>query len=1049
MAGTLSESFIQAAQAVQQACLPAVWSRGVALAREKAVFLDSAEDAGELSLRVRVPNRPVSPKVTLWPPEEGDEGEADWHCDCGDRNDPCMHVAAAAAALRNGWAQSAEKTTGDSDAEVSGTRAGASEVDYRFKRREGALALERWIRWKGGEQRLQTSLVSFSGGIDSGRIAVPRLAATRDDFAVDQILGAGGNELPDRATLPRLLSALKGFPRLTLDGEPVRAMGDALRASALVVDEAGGFRLKRAPEPRAKEIFRNGAVLWDAGEGVALRAVHDPGLSEEERSWLSGEGTFFSLKDSARLVSELLPRLEARLEVRVETRRLPRAIRSAPRIAFQLEELGAEGLAATPRVVYGDPVLGEVRFDGPAGGRLELSKLAQERGEAPLRDLEAERALVERLRLEVQLRPDQPIRLEGAEALAFTRKIGKFTDSSAGAVSGGGARAFRDEGRLEPRVSVSDGGMQLAFRVPGANSEEGARAAAADPERVIRAWRQNESYVPLLDGGWAELPRDWLDRYGERILRFLKLREAKKPIPPCFAREVSELCQAGGGRAPETMLALARALESLGASNASGGAGADPAPLRPAELPSDLRAELRAYQRKGVDWLAFHRDAGMGALLADDMGLGKTLQALCAIRGRALVVCPTSVLHSWVEQARRFRPGLRVAVYHGAARRLDPGASLTVTSYGALRSDLSALARERWDTILLDEAQTIKNPESQVARAAHALQGGFRVALTGTPVENRLDDLWSQFEFLNPGWLGDRDEFREEYASPIARGDTEAARRLRERVRPFLLRRLKKEVAPELPPRTEVTLACELSVSEREIYETLLASVREEVIGKLAAGEGIFAALELLLRLRQAACHPGLLPAGLAAGEGAEGAAGGEPRGSSKLELLVEKLGESIEAGHRALVFSQWTSFLDLAGARLEREGIRFSRLDGSTRDRAAVVEDFQRPDGPSAMLISLKAGGVGLTLTAADHVYILDPWWNPAAENQAADRAHRIGQENPVLVHRLVAEGTVEERILELQQAKIALAGAVLEGGSGSGGGASLTREDLMALLR
>jgi SNF2 family DNA or RNA helicase len=423
----------------------------------------------------------------------------------------------------------------------------------------------------------------------------------------------------------------------------------------------------------------------------------------------------------------------------------------------------------------------------------------------------------------------------------------------------------------------------------------------------------------------------------------------------------------------------------------------------------------------------------MGAMLADDMGLGKTLQALCALQGRTLIVCPTSVLQAWLTQLEQFRPDLSVSLYYGSGRKLDPRSAVVLTTYSVLRLDLDELNRAQWETIVLDEAQVIKNPESQAARAAHALRGKFRIALSGTPVENRLDDLWSQFQFLNPGLLGSRQDFQEEYAGPVSRGDQTRAAELRARVRPFILRRLKKEVAPELPPRTETVLQCELSQEERDTYDAILASARSEVLEKLEAGANMFAALEILLRLRQACCDSRLLP-------GAQSSSR-----SSKVELLMETLEESLENGHRALIFSQWTSFLDLLEPELKASGIRFSRLDGTTVDRAKVVEDFQRPDGPSVLLLSLKAGGVGLTLTAADHVFLLDPWWNPAAEDQAADRAHRIGQKNPVLIHKLVARDTVEDRILLLQQKKLQLAGAVM---SDAGAAASMTRDDLIALL-
>jgi SNF2 family DNA or RNA helicase len=317
------------------------------------------------------------------------------------------------------------------------------------------------------------------------------------------------------------------------------------------------------------------------------------------------------------------------------------------------------------------------------------------------------------------------------------------------------------------------------------------------------------------------------------------------------------------------------------------------------------------------------------------------------------------------------------------------------------------------------------------------LRGTWKVTLSGTPVENRLDELWSQIHFTNPGLLGGRADFQQRWAEPIGLGDAAAAARLRERIRPFVLRRMKTEVAKELPPRTDSILYIELDEAERITYDAIRAATQREIVKLLEAGGGIMAALEALLRLRQAACHPALLPGAIRGGPA--------PQSSSKLERLMEAIADAAADGHRALVFSQWTSLLDLIEPHLDADGVRYVRLDGSTVDRGAVVNAFQADDGPPVMLLSLKAGGTGLNLTAADHVFLVDPWWNPAVEDQAADRAHRIGQDKPVMVYRLVARDTVEERILELQAKKRGLADAAL---SEAGSATAITRDDLLALL-
>jgi SNF2 family DNA or RNA helicase len=525
--------------------------------------------------------------------------------------------------------------------------------------------------------------------------------------------------------------------------------------------------------------------------------------------------------------------------------------------------------------------------------------------------------------------------------------------------------------------------------------------------------------VRLQGGGLAALPADWLERYGHRIADLLAARDASGKVPTHSLPDLARLCEDLDYPTPPSLERLIPLLDDF-----------DGIPA--VDTPADLTGQLRDYQVKGVDWLCFLRGVGLGALLADDMGLGKTLQALCALDGRSLVVAPTSLIHNWESETKRFRPGLRVNTYHGPGRRIDPNADVTLTSFAILRLDADRLSGEDWDAVVIDEAQNIKNPESQVAQAAYALKARFRMALTGTPVENRLDELWSQLHFLNRGLLGGRRDFRDRYALPIADGDLDMGDRLRDRIRPFVMRRLKADVAPELPPRTEVVLRFDLSEDEREVYRAVEAATVRPVVERLQAGGSVIAALEALLRLRQAACHSGLVP-------------GQEADGSSKVSLLVERLEQAVEDGHKALVFSQWTSFLDRVEPHMESAGIPFERLDGATRERGQVVDRFQDEAGAPVMLVSLRAGGTGLNLTAADHIFLLDPWWNPAVEDQAADRAHRIGQTRPVVVHRLIASETVEERILELHARKRALSEVVL-GGAGQSDG--LSRDDLLALL-
>ncbi|SDQ14737.1 DEAD/DEAH box helicase [Microbacterium sp. cf332] len=491
-------------------------------------------------------------------------------------------------------------------------------------------------------------------------------------------------------------------------------------------------------------------------------------------------------------------------------------------------------------------------------------------------------------------------------------------------------------------------------------------------------------------------------------------------------------------------------VEAMRSGGRTGGAEDFPG-IRP---PQGVVATLRPYQHDGLAWLSALHDARLGGILADDMGLGKTLQLLALLeRAReagetrpALVVAPTSVVSSWRDEAARHVPGMRVRVVDATGTRLDGlDADVVITSYAVLRLDAPSFAATTWSTLVLDEAQYVKNPRTRVHRAALDLRADVVFAATGTPLENSLVDLWAILSLTSPGLFPSARRFREEYVTPIERGRVDEnleggpARerrlgRLRRRLRPFLLRRTKDIVAPELPPRQEQDVLVELSSGHRAVYERVLQRERRKVLGLLDDLDSQrFIVFRSLTLLRLLALAPGLVDAG------------GPGLVPSKLDALRGRLDAVIAEGHRALVFSQFTSFLDIVEADLRAAGIGVVRLDGSTTRRAEVVEAFRQGQDP-VFLISLKAGGVGLTLTEADYVFLLDPWWNPAAEQQAIDRAHRIGQERPVTVYRLVAAGTIEEKVVDLQRRKARLIGAVLDDDGAFS--TALTADDIRDLL-
>ncbi len=465
--------------------------------------------------------------------------------------------------------------------------------------------------------------------------------------------------------------------------------------------------------------------------------------------------------------------------------------------------------------------------------------------------------------------------------------------------------------------------------------------------------------------------------------------------------------------------------------------------------PQGLKATLRHYQEDGFAWLQFLSSLGLSGVLADDMGLGKTVQTLAHIlaekeAGRlikpCLIVCPTSLVPTWRNEARKFAPDLEVLVLHGNQRSelFDEieDHDVVLTSYALLLRDKDLLLGHQFRMVVLDEAQAIKNPATKLARIACQLRAEHRIALSGTPIENHLGELWSVFHFLMPGFLGDREMFRRVFRNQIEKeGDVARQQLLAGRVRPFLLRRTKEQVAAELPPKQEVVRDIDLSEGQRDLYESVRLSmhkrVRDEIEQRGLARSNI-AILEALLKLRQVCCDPRLLKSG----------AGSVP--SAKFELLMDMLSSMVEAGRSVIVFSQFVEMLDLIDGALTAEQIPFVKLTGQTKDRETPVNRFQSGEVP-VFLISLKAGGTGLTLTRADTVIHYDPWWNPAVENQATDRAHRIGQDKTVFVYKLIASGTVEEKMVELQGKKQALVDGVL---SGTAAGLSFTEDDIEALF-
>ncbi len=577
-------------------------------------------------------------------------------------------------------------------------------------------------------------------------------------------------------------------------------------------------------------------------------------------------------------------------------------------------------------------------------------------------------------------------------------------------------KIFRTAGEFKIEVSSGIDWFELRGAIQFGDS-------SAPLPALLAALKRKEDSVVLDDGSVGILPEEWLRKYGVLAglgtdhgdhLRFGRCQAGL--LDALLAAEPAASCDEVFERARARL----RQFDGIAALDA----------------PPGFQGQLRDYQREGLGWMQFLREFGFGGCLADDMGLGKTIQVLALLESRrqlrarsdcaheprpSLVVAPRSLIFNWKQEAERFTPQLRLLDHTGIHREKSDGCfdscDLVLTTYGTLRRDAAFFKDQRFDYLVLDEAQAIKNAGTASAKATRLLKGEQRLALSGTPVENHLGELWSLFEFLNPGMLGASSVLKLGQGE-LRKPDPDARELLSHALKPFILRRTKAQVARDLPDKIEQTIYCELDQAQRRNYDQLRDHYRRKLLQKVereGIGKNQIHILEALLRLRQAAIHPGLI----------DSSRRGES--SAKLEALLPHLEEVIEEGHKALVFSQFTSMLAILKPRLQEMKVSFAYLDGGTRDRQAEVERFQNDPDCRLFVISLKAGGLGLNLTAAEYVFLLDPWWNPAVEMQAVDRTHRIGQTRTVFAYRLIAKDTVEEKVIELQNTKRDLAQAII----------------------
>jgi len=630
------------------------------------------------------------------------------------------------------------------------------------------------------------------------------------------------------------------------------------------------------------------------------------------------------------------------------------------------------------------------------------------------------------------------------DATTTTANTPTSSDAPIADVSVSAAAAASDAAAAacEPIAATSAGAS--AGTAPSPNAAPRKTTAAGDHAgcRVGDQW-----LVQLDDGRYIPIAVDRIQRIANTLVELFDrdglTKQQALSLPRSHTSRVAQLSRELNGSALRTEASDLRAL--LDDFEATGG-------IQPLQAPPHFRANLRPYQQEGLGWLQFLRRHHLGGILADDMGLGKTVQTLAHLalekqQGRlskpSLIVAPVSTLGNWQQELHRFAPELDCLVLHGSRRResfqLIDKVDVVITGYPLLQLDSEVLLAHDYYLIILDEAQTIKNPRAKVSAMARALRAEHRLALTGTPVENHLGELWSLFDFAQPGLLGEERQFQRHYRTPIEKdGHRTRARALAQRVAPFLLRRTKDAVARELPPKTEIVETIALEERQRDFYDGIrLAGHRQiqDIVRQQGLARSQITILDALLKLRQACCDPRLL----------EVAGAKDDVPSAKLEWLTDALPELIEAGRRVLLFSQFTSMLRLIEQRVTELGIPYCLLTGATQNRPEVIARFQSGMAP-LFLISLKAGGTGLNLTAADTVIHYDPWWNPAVEAQATDRAHRIGQNKPVFVYKLIAQGTVEEKIMQLQADKHALANRLYTEGASTP--TSWTAADIEALF-
>jgi superfamily II DNA or RNA helicase len=857
------------------------------------------------------------------------------------------------------------------------------------------------------------------------------------------------------ATQPTLV------PLMVRAGRCVWSTASGPGDQALSFDEGPAWQVRLELVSAGRKGYRLQGALWRAGE---RRALTDPVLLtagglvfwSDSVGWLDDGGSFAwisTLRQAPKLEvgKTQLPRLLEQL--------LPMTQRPPVDLPDDIE-IGHDRATPQPRVTLAKPPHGQGRtnrleaqlgFDYAghllSAGALQHSVFDADQSRLIERDRQAERDAIQRLHKLgfdwYQRDEHTPVRLT-IDRRRMPEVVRQLTAEGWHVEAEG--EVYRQPGQLNMSVSSGIDWFEL-------HGEARFDDLALGLPELLQAIKKGHKTVRLGDGTLGMLPEQWLERYAP-LARLGEKGSDNNHLQ--FAKNQTVLLDALLEQMPEVDVDRQFAQACRALPRFSG--------IRAKQAPAGFQGELRDYQRAGLGWLHFLRRFGFGGVLADDMGLGKTIQVLALLESRrtkrrkrdaegwpgppSLVVAPRSLITNWQQEAARFTPKMRVLCHLGPDRWMDQAGELLddashfydydliVTTYATMRLDIETLKATPFDYAILDEAQAIKNAATASAKAARLLQAEHRLTLSGTPIENHLGELFSLFDFLNPGMLG-KAGVSEQITAGGHQPDPATLQTLSRAVKPFILRRTKQQVASELPERSEQTIYCDLESKQRRQYDELRQHYRQSLLSKVdeqGINKSKMHVLEGLLRLRQAACHPALIDDQH------------KNKGSAKLDTLLPQLREVIAEGHKALIFSQFTTLLRLVRDRLDKDGVGYAYLDGRTRKRSEKVEHFQSDPDCAVFLISLKAGGLGLNLTAASYVFLLDPWWNPAVEAQAIDRTHRIGQHQHVSAYRLIARDTVEEKVLELQNAKRELADAIV--GQDTSPLRDLSREDLRWLL-